>query len=311
MDVTRPLPEKIKLCDPKGKKCCQLGHTCKDQRKLRQDEVRKNVEGKQKQEWRKVRALDPKVDKTNAQGRFNEQLEEEATIQNSNSEVETQWQIARGRPATKKHTDMIREKEVDIGNAFKALVDTDQKIVQLSEAQALIAIIEHRVKQSNVESVLRKALKNCKWVDNYDEAPGGRIWVAWDSTLVDYTMTRHHEQFILGKVTILQQNVQFHLCAVYGKHTVQDRKNLWKEMLISVVNLRSPCLIMEDFNTILTSEDRFNGSPVQKMETREFKQFLVDAKVDELKTVGRQYTWTNNHVYSRIDRILINAKWMA
>ncbi|XP_070029543.1 uncharacterized protein [Nicotiana sylvestris] len=61
MDVTRSLPEKIKLCDPKGKvleqivhydykptycqKCCQLGHTCKDQMKLRHDEVRKMWKG--------------------------------------------------------------------------------------------------------------------------------------------------------------------------------------------------------------------------------------------------------------------------
>ncbi|XP_070022733.1 uncharacterized protein [Nicotiana sylvestris] len=189
--------------------------------------------------------------------RFTEQLEEEVAIQKSNSEVEEQWQVVTGRSATKKHTDVIREREVDIGNAFKALVDTAQKIVQMSEAQGvkgmhnkedrvLIAIIEHSVKQSNADSVLRKSLKNWKWVNNYDEAPGGRIWVAWDSILVDYAIIRHHEQFILG----------------------------------------------------------------EEMETREFKQFLVDAKTDELKTVGRKYAWTNNHVHNRIDRILVNAEWI-
>ncbi|XP_019248431.1 PREDICTED: uncharacterized protein LOC109227690 [Nicotiana attenuata] len=124
MDVTRPLPEKIKLYDPKGKvleqlvhydwkpmycqKCCQLGHICKDQRKQKQDGmIQKTGEGMQKQEWRKQ----------------------------SNPKVEPQWQVARGKSATKKHADVIREKEVDIGNAFKTLVDTAQKIVQLSEAQ--------------------------------------------------------------------------------------------------------------------------------------------------------------------------------
>lgn len=76
----------------------------------------------------------------------------------------------------------------------------------------------------------------------------------------------------------------------------------------SVINIRSPCPIVGDFNTILTSEDRYNDILVQEVETRDFKQFLLDAKVDELKTMGRQYTWTNNHVHSRIDRILVNAE---
>ncbi|XP_019262827.1 PREDICTED: uncharacterized protein LOC109240616 [Nicotiana attenuata] len=232
MDVTRPLPEMIKLYDPKGKvleklvhydwkplyyqKCCQLVHIYKDQRKQKQDGmIQKTGEGMQKQEWRKVTVLEPQ----------------------SNPEVEPQWQVARGKSATKKHADVIREKEVDIGNAFKALVDTAQKIVQLSEAQG------EKEKQN------KKVLNNWKWVDNYDEAPGGRLWVIWDSTQLDYTLIRTHEQFILGK-------------------------------------------------------------PVQEVETRDFKQFLLDAKVDELKTVGRQYTWTNNHVHSRIDRILVNAEWI-
>lgn len=108
----------------------------------------------------------------------------------------------------------------------------------------------------------------------------------------------------------MQQNVVFHLCTVYGKHTIQDRKNLWQEMLLSVVNIRNSCLIMRDFNTVLTSEDRFNGTLVQEMEIREFKKFLVDANVAELKTLGRKYTWKNNHVHSRIDRILVNAEWI-
>ncbi|XP_070018841.1 uncharacterized protein [Nicotiana sylvestris] len=203
IDVTKPLPEKIKLYDPKGKKCCQLGHTCKDQRKQKQDGmIQKTGEGMQKQEWRKVRVLEPAADKIDAQR---------------------------------------REKKVGIGNAFKALVDTAEKIVQPSEAQG------------------EKEKQNMK---------------------VDYTLIRPHEQFILGKVTIMQQNINFYHCAVY----------------------------VGDFNTILTSEDRYNDILVQEVETRDFKQFLLDAKVDELKTMGRQYTWTNNHVHSRIDRILVNAE---
>lgn len=97
--------------------------------------MQRNGEGVQKQEWRKVRILEPVADKIDAQGRFIEQLEEFPTMQQSNPEVKSQWQVARGKSATKKSAEVIREKEVDIANAFKALVDIAQKIVQLSKAQ--------------------------------------------------------------------------------------------------------------------------------------------------------------------------------
>ncbi|XP_009607649.1 uncharacterized protein [Nicotiana tomentosiformis] len=67
---------------------------------------------------------------------------------------------------------------------------------------------------------------------------------------------------------------------------------------------------MGDFNTILSSEDRVQGNAVQEIKVRVFKNFIMDVGLDELRTVGRKFTWTNNHVHSRIDRILINAEWI-
>jgi len=92
MDITKPLPQKIKLHDPKGKvleqimhydwkpqycqTCCQLGHSCRDQKKQKlQGELQKGVTMKLKQEWRAVRKLDPAIDKIDTQGRFLEQME--------------------------------------------------------------------------------------------------------------------------------------------------------------------------------------------------------------------------------------------
>ncbi|XP_019242136.1 PREDICTED: uncharacterized protein LOC109222212 [Nicotiana attenuata] len=52
------------------------------------------------------------------------------------------------------------------------------------------------------------------------------------------------------------------------------------------------------------------GNPVQEGEVTDFKKFIADVGLAELKTIGRNYTWTNNHVHSRIDRILANAEWI-
>ncbi|XP_075077026.1 uncharacterized protein LOC142163787 [Nicotiana tabacum] len=67
---------------------------------------------------------------------------------------------------------------------------------------------------------------------------------------------------------------------------------------------------MGDYNTILTSEDRVQGNGVQEFEVRDFKEFILDVGLTELRTVSRKYTWTNNHVHSKLDRILVNAEWI-
>lgn len=44
-------------------------------------------------------------------------------MQSSKQEVDPQWQVARGKSATKKKAEVAKENEVNIGNAFKELVD--------------------------------------------------------------------------------------------------------------------------------------------------------------------------------------------
>ncbi|XP_070013796.1 uncharacterized protein [Nicotiana sylvestris] len=67
---------------------------------------------------------------------------------------------------------------------------------------------------------------------------------------------------------------------------------------------------MGDFSAILNEEDRQHGSQVQDIETRDFRDFLTESAMIELQTYGGEYTWTNNHTYSRIDRAIVNAAWM-
>ncbi|XP_070018332.1 uncharacterized protein [Nicotiana sylvestris] len=65
-----------------------------------------------------------------------------------------------------------------------------------------------------------------------------------------------------------------------------------------------------DYNAVMHSEDRAYGNPIQDMEMGGFRNFLQNTGMTKLKYVGREFTWTNNNVYSRIDRVVINAKWV-
>ncbi|XP_075109039.1 uncharacterized protein LOC142180843 [Nicotiana tabacum] len=67
---------------------------------------------------------------------------------------------------------------------------------------------------------------------------------------------------------------------------------------------------MGDFNSILGVEDRIKGRKVQDNETKDFREVVEECNLNELPTIGRSYTWTNSHVFSRIDKALVNYKWM-
>lgn len=75
-------------------------------------------------------------------------------------------------------------------------------------------------------------------------------------------------------------------------------------------SIAEPWLIKGDFNAILTLDDRLIGNPVQESETRDFNECITQYNLVELPTVEKDYTWTNGHVFSRIDKVLVNADWV-
>ncbi|KAH0724701.1 hypothetical protein KY284_000566 [Solanum tuberosum] len=85
---------------------------------------------------------------------------------------------------------------------------------------------------------------------------------------------------------------------------------LWTAIQQLNNNIKDPWVIMGDFNSILTQEDRPIGSQVQEAETRDFRECLNECNLSELQTGERKFTWTNGHVFSRIDRAIVNATWM-
>nr|XP_009590938.1 uncharacterized protein LOC104088038 [Nicotiana tomentosiformis] len=139
----------------------------------------------------------------------------------------------------------------------------------------LIAILEHRVKENKAGQVIKKVAVGWDWRVNYSYCAKGRIWLFSN-----------------------------------GLHTLGDRRSLWEDLLELQRVQQWPWLIMGDFNAILDVEDRQNGTPVQEIEIRDFKIFLWDAGLAEMKSIGRKLTWTNGAIFSKIDRALVNSVWM-
>ncbi|XP_019255046.1 PREDICTED: uncharacterized protein LOC109233620 [Nicotiana attenuata] len=157
---------------------------------------------------------------------------------------------------------------------------------------------------------MKKVTRRWSWYANYDAGIRGRIWIMWDLDLVDFMLIETQTLYIHGLIKIYALNVEFTFTIVYGLHTIQDRRSLWTGLGNLANKVQGPWVVMGDFNSIIDAEDRIGGAPVQDVETRDFRSFLVDSSFVELIYVGRRYTWTNSHVFSKIDWAFVNSDWI-
>ncbi|XP_019261589.1 PREDICTED: uncharacterized protein LOC109239475 [Nicotiana attenuata] len=176
--------------------------------------------------------------------------------------------------------------------------------------KAIIALVEHRVKEHKTNKVIKKIASGWKWTSNSSTRHKSRIWVIWDPRIYTFEPVEVDEQLIHGQIRIISKSITFGFSAIYGLHTIKDRLNLWKKLRQIHSMQQGPWLAMGDYNAVLHAQDRQHGSEIQDVKTKDFKEYMNDTGMNELQYVGRNYTWTNNHTYSRIDRALVNASWM-
>ncbi|XP_056695746.1 uncharacterized protein [Spinacia oleracea] len=132
--------------------------------------------------------------------------------------------------------------------------------------------------------------------------------------LVETRVVNKTDQFIHGVICTKTGLTTFEFTAVYGLHTIDHRKPLWVDLVNIASTVSKPWLLMGDFNSVLYSGDRINGSQVQDSETRDFEGCIDAAGLAELKSCGHFFSWSNKGqgdrgISSRIDRALGCAAW--
>jgi len=64
-----------------------------------------------------------------------------------------------------------------------------------------------------------------------------------------------------------------------------------------------------DFNSVLYPGDRIWGTDIQAAEIKPFEDCTKTCEVQEMRSIGPYFTWTNKTIWTRIDRTLVNALW--
>ncbi|XP_021729890.1 uncharacterized protein LOC110696864 [Chenopodium quinoa] len=178
----------------------------------------------------------------------------------------------------------------------------------------VIGLLETKVKQGKFKTLQKKFRLSWSWVDNYSYSQKGRIWVRWNSDVINLDVLTVHEQFIHCAVSHRDSTAPILCTFVYGLHSIHDRKALWTG--IQTLGLQQdPWICVGDFNSVLCSADRINGNPVSDYEVRDFQGFVDIMEFCEVKSKGPFYSWSDKahegpKNCTRIDRGLVNQSWL-
>lgn len=174
-----------------------------------------------------------------------------------------------------------------------------------------VGLLETKVQQHNSVKVSNKLAKNWRWLFNYDYHHYGRVWVGWNSDFWDVTLCNASAQHITCLALFKEKQIRFMVTFVYAHNEATLRTSLWN--YLSSANVTLPWCVTGDFNCVLSMDEIRGGRHHWTPEMQSFKDCVVDAQLDHIKSVGEHLTWYNNRpsspVHKKLDRMLGNSSW--
>ncbi|XP_060969632.1 uncharacterized protein LOC133036883 [Cannabis sativa] len=172
------------------------------------------------------------------------------------------------------------------------------------------ALFETKIHHDRVSKLMEN---NPNWKIYSSQETSFRILLIWIEKLVNVDILLIDRQLIHCKLKMVGYKEEFFLTAVYGSNSLNERKDLWNK-LTNIGHLNAPWIILGDFNAMFAYKDRSGGRKVRSSEIQDSQNWLAWGQVEELKTAGSFFTWSNNHeegsrVYSKLDRVLTNESW--
>lgn len=170
-------------------------------------------------------------------------------------------------------------------------------------------LLESKLSLSKVLSLQKLRLKKWKFLANVASSSSARIVVFWNPSSVSVVLVGSSSQGLHVLVKSLVSQVEFHISFVYGLHTIVARRALWDSLRVWCPP--GPWMVLGDFNSLLSQDDKLNGSAVSMYETADFNKCCLDLGLSDLNYTGCHFSWSNGSVWSKLDRVLVNPHWSS
>ncbi|KAI3467849.1 hypothetical protein Pfo_024512 [Paulownia fortunei] len=74
--------------------------------------------------------------------------------------------------------------------------------------------------------------------------------------------------------------------------------------------LTRPWMILGDFNNVIKFEEKCNGIKVTAYKIKDMVDCCLTIGLSDLQKIGCLFTWSNNKVWNKLNRALVNNLWM-
>ena len=181
----------------------------------------------------------------------------------------------------------------------------------------VIGIIETKVKLVNQDKIHNNMISHWHYVTNCQTDSIGRIWVGWNPNKIKLTVLISNSQLMHVQIDNLDLSVTFFASFIYGLHTVQDRRSLWRDLKICAASIGLlPWICLGDFNVILNPNEVFGSNPGRDQGAEEFNDCVNASCLVDLRYSGCFFTWNNRRsvadhiIKKKLDRALVNQGWL-
>ncbi|XP_022876816.1 uncharacterized protein LOC111395022 [Olea europaea var. sylvestris] len=147
-------------------------------------------------------------------------------------------------------------------------------------------------------------------VNNFCTHRAGQIFILWNPSKVKLEVLETNPQVIHCIATCKVTFYTFLVSFVYAFHTIVNRRPLWNNIMDFNANVSLPWMILGDFNNVLKFDEKSNGAEVTPYEIKDFANCCLHVDLTDVRSIGCFYTWTNNSIWSKIDRAMMNDIWV-
>ncbi|XP_062080726.1 uncharacterized protein LOC133785514 [Humulus lupulus] len=142
---------------------------------------------------------------------------------------------------------------------------------------------------------------------NYFTGPAseGRILLIWQRQCISVEVLKESDQLLHVYAQEVRSNKKFCVTFVYGRKTIEERRQLWDD-LSGLCFPATPWLVAGDFNAVFEATDRVRGYNITAMELVDAQNWRALGLVDEMRTSGSHFTWTNEQAVAVVNWDLIS-----
>lgn len=181
----------------------------------------------------------------------------------------------------------IKQKEVDL--------------LSQKNSCGLLALLETKLNKEALQLCHSKIFPHWRSLYNGISHSKCRIWVIWKADEFDICLLGRTDQYIHLRVQMKATLQQFFLTIVYASNAAAERLVLWDDL--RNLTTHDAWLVGGDFNNVLRPDEREGGQHPLESEFAPFADFLGDCSLEDMRGRGRFFTWTNNTIRSKIDRV--------